>query len=188
MASSEKKLLRVLGGEAISPPPIWLMRQAGRYLPEYRRVRDKAGSFLNLCYTPELAAKVTLQPIRRFGFDAAIVFADILLIPHALGLRLSFVEGEGPRLAWPGEWLALDSLRSVDEIDATLAPVYETVRASARALPNRTTVFSYSAMAAPSGAACQNTYAITIGSVPSPEAALPAHRSRGSRGTRQSAR
>src|SRR5699024_5244584 len=99
---TQKALLRVLAGEALSPPPIWLMRQAGRYLPEYRELRAKAGSFLNLCYTPELAAEVTLQPIRRFGFDGAILFADILLVPQALGLELSFAEGEGPRLGWPG--------------------------------------------------------------------------------------
>ena len=78
-------LIRVLGGETLPTPPIWMMRQAGRYLPEYRELRAKAGSFLSLCYNPELAAEVTLQPIRRFGFDAAILFADILLVPQALG-------------------------------------------------------------------------------------------------------
>src|SRR5690348_9796293 len=86
-------------GEPVHPPPIWLMRQAGRYLPEYREVRARAGSFLDLCYNPALAADVTLQPIRRFGFDAAILFSDILVIPHALGQDVSFAEGEGPRLA-----------------------------------------------------------------------------------------
>ena len=91
--------MRALRGEALPVPPIWLMRQAGRYLPEYRAVRARAGSFLDLCYTPELAAEVTLQPVRRFGLDAAILFADILLVPHALGCELSFVEGEGPRLS-----------------------------------------------------------------------------------------
>ncbi len=143
MASSDKKLLRVLGGEAISPPPIWLMRQAGRYLPDYRRVREKAGSFLDLCYTPELAAEVTLQPIRRFGFDAAILFADILLVPHALGLELRFAEGEGPRLSWPGDALDLAALRPDDEIDATLAPVYETVRLLSAALPAETALIGF---------------------------------------------
>ena len=128
MASIEKRLLRVLGGEAVSPPPIWLMRQAGRYLPEYRKVRERAGSFLDLCYTPELAAEVTLQPIRRFGFDAAILFADILLVPHAMGLGLRFVEGEGPRLSWSGQPLDIAGLRPPDEIDGRLAPVYQTVR------------------------------------------------------------
>jgi len=96
--TADKQLLRVLAGEAVSPPPIWLMRQAGRYLPEYRAVRAKAGSFLDLCYAPALAAEVALQPIRRYGFDAAILFADILLVPDALGQRVEFLEGEGPRL------------------------------------------------------------------------------------------
>ena len=97
--TDERPLMRALRGEALPVPPVWLMRQAGRYLPEYRAVRARAGSFLDLCYTPELAAEVTLQPIRRFGFDAAILFADILLVPHALGADLVFVEGEGPRLS-----------------------------------------------------------------------------------------
>ena len=92
------RLLRVFAGEAVTPPPIWLMRQAGRYLPEYRALRAKAGSFLDLCYAPEMAAEVTLQPIRRYGFDAAILFADILVVPDALGQKVEFVEGEGPRL------------------------------------------------------------------------------------------
>jgi len=89
-----KKLLRSLAGEVLDTPPIWMMRQAGRYLPEYRATRAQAGDFLSLCYNPELAAEVTLQPIRRYGFDAAILFADILLIPQALGADLWFVTGE----------------------------------------------------------------------------------------------
>src|SRR6185437_11433677 len=93
-----KKLLSVLGGEAASVPPIWLMRQAGRYLPEYRALRAKAPDFVQFCLNPELAAEVTLQPVKRFDLDAAILFADILLIPHALGQKLWFAEGEGPRL------------------------------------------------------------------------------------------
>jgi uroporphyrinogen decarboxylase len=97
-ASDARRLLRPFRGEALSPPPIWLMRQAGRYLPEYRAVRAKAGTFLDLCYAPEQAAEVTLQPIRRYGFDAAILFSDILVVPDALGQRVAFVEGEGPRL------------------------------------------------------------------------------------------
>ena len=93
-----KRVLEVLGGKRHSPPPTWLMRQAGRYLPEYRAVREKAGDFLDLVFSPELAAEVTLQPIRRFGFDAAILFSDILVIPHALGQRVRFEVGEGPVL------------------------------------------------------------------------------------------
>lgn len=130
-----KDLLRVLQGEALDVPPVWLMRQAGRYLPEYREVRAKAGSFLDLCYTPELAEEVTLQPIRRFGLDAAILFADILLVPHALGQELRFVEGEGPRLDPVTSLAALGRLKPVDEIDEVLAPVYETVGRLGRSLP-----------------------------------------------------
>ena len=130
-----KPLLRTLAGEVLPVPPVWLMRQAGRYLPEYRATREKAGDFLSLCYNPELAAEVTLQPIRRYAFDAAILFADILLIPHALGLDLRFVQGEGPRLSTVMTWDDLRALRPVSEIDATLAPVYGTVRILRGALP-----------------------------------------------------
>ncbi len=91
-------MLRTLRGEALPIPPIWLMRQAGRYLPEYRATRTQANGFLNLCYNPELATEVTMQPIRRYDFDAAILFSDILVVPHALGQEVWFVEGEGPRL------------------------------------------------------------------------------------------
>ena len=138
-----KNLLRVLGGEALDVPPVWLMRQAGRYLPEYRAVRARAGSFLELCYTPELAEEVTLQPIRRFGFDAAILFADILLVPHALGQQLRFVEGEGPRLKPVSDAVALGRLKPVDEIDEVLAPVYETVARLARSLPGEVTLIGF---------------------------------------------
>jgi uroporphyrinogen decarboxylase len=92
------RLLRVFAGEAMTPPPVWLMRQAGRYLPEYRALRAKAGSFLDLCYAPDMAAGVTLQPIRRYRLDAAILFSDILVVPDALGQKVEFLEGEGPRL------------------------------------------------------------------------------------------
>lgn len=138
-----KTLLRVLSGEAVSPPPIWLMRQAGRYLPEYRKVREQAGSFLDLCYSPELAEEVTLQPIRRFGFDAAILFADILLIPHALGQELTFVAGEGPRLEPIGDAQALGALGPADAIDETLAPVYQTVSRLKHSLPADTTLIGF---------------------------------------------
>jgi uroporphyrinogen decarboxylase len=138
-----KALLRVLGGEALTPPPIWLMRQAGRYLPEYRQVREKAGSFLDLCYTPELAAEVTLQPVRRFGFDAAILFADILLVPQALGLKLRFSEGEGPRLRWPGGAVEPATLDGTDAIDEKLAPIFETVRILRGELPAGTALIGF---------------------------------------------
>ncbi|MFM7083453.1 MAG: uroporphyrinogen decarboxylase [Hyphomicrobium sp.] len=98
MNSTERRLVKVLNGEILSPPPIWLMRQAGRYLPEYRKTRAEAGGFLSLCYSPKLATEVTLQPIRRYGFDAAILFSDILIVADALGQDVSFEEGEGPKL------------------------------------------------------------------------------------------
>ena len=96
---TRKTMLRALAGERLPTPPIWMMRQAGRYLPEYRATRAEAGDFLSLCYNSDLAAEVTLQPIRRYGFDAAILFADILLLPQALGSDVWFVTGEGPRLS-----------------------------------------------------------------------------------------
>jgi uroporphyrinogen decarboxylase len=122
-----KPLLRVLDGHSEAPPPIWLMRQAGRYLPEYRAIREKAGGFLDLCFNPELAAEVTMQPVRRFSFDAAILFSDILVVPLALGRRVWFVEGEGPRLQPLTDPAAVSSVRR--ELDAdVLIPIYETVR------------------------------------------------------------
>lgn len=135
-----KPLLRVLAGERVSPPPAWLMRQAGRYLSEYRAVRAEAGSFLDLCYNPELAAEVTLQPIRRFGFDAAILFSDILVIPHALGQKLWFVEGEGPRLA---PVLAEAGLEELTPAPERLEPVLETVRKVKAALPPEVTFIGF---------------------------------------------
>jgi uroporphyrinogen decarboxylase len=121
-----KPLLRVLTGHRERVPPIWLMRQAGRYLPEYRKLRAQAGSFLELCFDPKLAAEVTLQPLRRFGFDAAILFSDILVIPHALGQRVSFAEGEGPRLDAIEDPALLGRLRR-DLDQKCLEPIYETI-------------------------------------------------------------
>jgi uroporphyrinogen decarboxylase len=136
-------MMRALAGEALPVPPVWMMRQAGRYLPEYRAVRARAGSFLDLCYTPELAAEVTLQPIRRYGFDAAILFADILLVPHALGAELAFVEGEGPRLSTVANAADLARLRPAEAVHETLAPVYETVRAVRAALPSEVPLIGF---------------------------------------------
>ncbi len=138
-----KLLLRALAGETLPVPPVWMMRQAGRYLPEYRATRGKAGDFLSLCYTPDFAAEVTLQPIRRYGFDAAILFADILLVPHALGADLRFVTGEGPRLSTVTSAADLAGLRPVDDIDETLSPVYETLRILRRELPAETTLIGF---------------------------------------------
>jgi uroporphyrinogen decarboxylase len=122
-----KRVLDVLSRGRHHPPPIWLMRQAGRYLPEYRALREKARNFLDLVLTPELAAEVTLQPVRRFGFDAAILFSDILVVPHALGQQVTFAAGEGPLLE-PLE--ARDAFeRIASELDhSLLAPIYETIR------------------------------------------------------------
>ncbi len=107
-------------------PPIWIMRQAGRYLPEYREARSKAGSFLDLCYNPKLACEVTLQPIKRFNFDAAIIFSDILVIPHALGCDLKFIAGEGPKLSKISSSNDLKALK-INKIDSFLKPVFEAV-------------------------------------------------------------
>jgi len=140
---AEKTLLRALAGEALPTPPIWMMRQAGRYLPEYRATRAQAGDFLSLCYTPDLAAEVTLQPIRRYGFDAAILFADILLVPQALGAELWFVTGEGPRLSTVTGEADMAKLKGPDDIHDHLAPVYETVRILARELPSETALIGF---------------------------------------------
>jgi uroporphyrinogen decarboxylase len=139
----QKTILRALAGETLPTPPIWMMRQAGRYLPEYKATRAKAGDFLSLCYNPELAAEVTLQPIRRYGFDAAILFADILLLPQAFGADLWFVTGEGPRLSTITDQAGLGKLGPVDEIDAVLSPVYETVKILSRELPKETTLIGF---------------------------------------------
>jgi uroporphyrinogen decarboxylase len=141
--AKEKLILRALAGETLDTPPIWMMRQAGRYLPEYRATRAEAGDFLSLCYNSDLAAEVTLQPIRRYGFDAAILFADILLIPQALGADLWFVTGEGPRLSTITDQAGFDALKPGDAIHDLLAPVYGTVRTLARELPKETTLIGF---------------------------------------------
>lgn len=139
--SDEKIVMRVLGGETVFPPPIWMMRQAGRYLPEYRETRKQAGSFLDLCYNPDLAVEVTLQPIRRFGFDASILFSDILVIPHALGRDLRFEEGRGP-LMTPIREDEIDHL-DPSNLHRHLEPVYETVRRLRSELPASTTLLGF---------------------------------------------
>lgn len=130
---AQKPLLRALSYQRQAQVPFWFMRQAGRYLPEYREIRAKARDFVQLCLTPELAAEITLQPLRRYGMDAAILFADILLVPHALGQRLEFREGEGPVLE-PVRNVADLARLNADNLHQRLAPVYETVRRVAAAL------------------------------------------------------
>lgn len=136
-----RKALQVLQGEAAWPPPIWMMRQAGRYLPEYRELRARAGSFLDLCYNPDFAVEVTLQPIRRFGFDASILFSDILVVPHALSRDLRFEEGRGP-LMTPIEATEIERL-DTSRFHVNLAPVYETVRRLRQELPDETTLIGF---------------------------------------------
>ncbi|MFN4274003.1 MAG: uroporphyrinogen decarboxylase [Aliihoeflea sp.] len=139
--TSDRIVLEVLKGKTHTPPPMWLMRQAGRYLPEYRETRKTAGSFLDLCYNPDFAVEVTLQPIRRFGFDASILFSDILVVPHALGRKLEFHEGRGPVM----EPLPMDQVDrlNVDGFHEHLAPVYETVRRLRAELPAETTLLGF---------------------------------------------
>ncbi|MCM2396546.1 uroporphyrinogen decarboxylase [Rhizobium sp. S95] len=141
MSASDRKILDVLNGKTVSPPPIWLMRQAGRYLPEYRETRAKAGSFLDLCYTPDLAVEVTLQPIRRYGFDAAILFSDILVIPDALNRNVRFTEGHGPQM----DPIDVDGIEALEVGDPLthLAPVLETVRRLRAELPHETTLLGF---------------------------------------------
>jgi uroporphyrinogen decarboxylase len=137
-----KPFLEVLSGRRQPTPPIWMMRQAGRYLPEYRELRAKAGSFLDLCFTPEYAAEVTLQPIRRFNFDAAIIFSDILVVPHALGRAVRFEAGEGPRLD------PLDTPEKIAALSARadfakLEPVFEALRRVRLALDNKIALIGF---------------------------------------------
>lgn len=140
MPPSEKPLLSVLKGEKAEKTPVWLMRQAGRYLPEYRALRERKGGFLDLATDPESAAEVTLQPIRRFGFDGAILFSDILMVPFALGQDLRFEAGEGPRLSPP---LADSALAALARVPARLEPVYATVEKVAASLPPATTFLGF---------------------------------------------
>jgi uroporphyrinogen decarboxylase len=135
-------LLSVLSGQTLAKPPMWMMRQAGRYLPEYRKLRATAGSFLDLCYNPEWATEVTLQPIRRFGFDAAILFSDILVVPHALGQAVTFAEGEGPRLDSVTDRAGFARLHR--EIDLKhLQPVFDTVANVRAALPKEVALIGF---------------------------------------------
>jgi uroporphyrinogen decarboxylase len=133
----EGKLISVLNSKPADVPPIWLMRQAGRYLPEYRELRAKAGSFWTMCMTPKLASEITLQPIRRFGFDAAILFSDILVIPAALGMKVEFVDGEGPRM------MPISSSAGLRFDAATLAPVYEALELVRGSLPGGTALLGF---------------------------------------------
>ena len=137
-----KPLLDVLTGNRQAVPPIWLMRQAGRYLPEYRELRAQAGGFLDLVFNPRLAAEVTLQPVRRFDFDAAILFSDILVIPHALGQKVEFTVGEGPRLDPLADGKAIRQLRGEVDQDK-LAPIYETIGLVKKSLPGNVSLLGF---------------------------------------------
>jgi uroporphyrinogen decarboxylase len=137
----DRTLLNVLKGESRWPPPIWLMRQAGRYLPEYRELRAKAGSFWTMCMDPEMAAEVTLQPIRRFGFDAAIIFSDILTVPFALGRTITFTDGEGPSLQPVASTDCLE--RDTEVWRRKLEPAYETLRLVRKALRPETALLGF---------------------------------------------
>lgn len=142
-SAGDKRLLKALKGQPVDRIPLWLMRQAGRYLPEYRKVRAEAGGFLDLCYTPDFAEEVTLQPIRRYGFDASILFSDILVVPDALGQPVAFREGEGPVLEPIRDVAGLKCLKPVEAIREKLQPVYETVRRLRRSLPPETTLIGF---------------------------------------------
>lgn len=140
--SALNRLLQNLRGEATPRPPVWLMRQAGRYLPEYRALRANAKDFIQFCLTPDVAIEVTLQPVRRFGMDAAILFADILLVPYGLGQKVEFLEGEGPKLEPIRDAVALAKLSEARMAD-TLAPVMATVAGVRAALPARTALIGF---------------------------------------------
>jgi uroporphyrinogen decarboxylase len=142
IAKGEKRLLEVLRGRVAPTPPIWLMRQAGRYLPEYRALRAQAPSFMEFCFTPKMAAEATLQPIRRFGFDAAILFSDILVIPNALGQKVSFETGEGPRLDPISDRAGMARLDKKLDVEQ-LASVFETIIRVKQELPRETTLIGF---------------------------------------------
>src|SRR6185437_5878650 len=142
MTARGKPLLRALHGETVRPIPYWLMRQAGRYLPEYRALRERAGSFLDLCYTPALAAEATLQPIKRFGMDGAILFSDILLVPQALGQKLWFEPNGGPKLTALRNDSDVEEL-NFDNLEQTLAPVYAAIRTTLEQLPPETALLGF---------------------------------------------
>jgi uroporphyrinogen decarboxylase len=141
LSQERRKIMRVLNGETVTPPPIWLMRQAGRYLPEYRETRARAGSFLDLCYSPDHAVEVTLQPIRRYDFDAAILFSDILVIPDALKRNVRFTEGHGPEMD-PIDAVGIRALEGSDVL-SHVAPVFETLRRLRAELPVETTLLGF---------------------------------------------
>jgi len=138
----EKPFLNALKGQAQAVPPLWLMRQAGRYLPEYRALRGQSPNFLEFCYTPELATEVTLQPLRRYGFDAAILFSDILVVPDALGQRVRFLEGEGPVLDPIEDAAGIAGLRFDGALEH-LSPVLETVARLSREIPETTALIGF---------------------------------------------
>jgi uroporphyrinogen decarboxylase len=138
--TTRKPLLAVLRGERLDPPPVWMMRQAGRYLPEYRELRQDKGSFLDLVYDPEAAAEITLQPLKRFDLDAAILFSDILIVPFAIGQNLTFVTGEGPRLSPP---LVHASIEHLTPFSGRLDPIYQTVAKVRERLPDGVTLIGF---------------------------------------------
>ncbi len=138
----DRPVLRVLAGEAIWPPPVWLMRQAGRYLPEYRKLRATAGNFIALSTTPAMATEVTLQPVRRFGMDAAILFSDILILPWALGQKLRYAEGEGPLMERIEDLAGLDAL-DLNRLKPGTESVMETVSRVRADLPPRCTLIGF---------------------------------------------